>query len=91
MTVLDGFWLPRSVRQVLLTNETPYTSATFQQGRPCTPDTPGSVTVRWPQLDAISWQKLIDILRQNRLSAPRGAEFWERFQIASAGRRPHVC
>jgi hypothetical protein len=82
MNALEGFWLPRNVRDLLLDSKTQYTQAAKLQGRPCSPDEPGSICACWPQFDRPSWKDLLEVLRENRQKAPRGLAFWERLQAA---------
>lgn len=86
---MDGFWLPRNVRERVLTPETEYKTLAFACGRPCRPDDEGAITVRWPVLDPEAWGQLLKLLHANRQQAPQGTAYWDRFQAALAvvGRR----
>ncbi len=90
---LPGFWLPRSVRDQVLSPETEWQSVAFSQGRECgsecPPDEPGRATAQWPLLDAEEWQRLLQALSENRARAPQGPELWNRLERAlrrAAGR-----
>lgn len=80
--VLDGFWLPRSVRDEVLQSGTEYTTLSMCRGRVCAPSDEGAVTVRWPKLRAEQWDRLLAALRQNRGDVPRGTAYWARFHAA---------
>lgn len=83
---LPGFWLPRSVREQLLTPEIAWESVAFSEGRECgkecAADDPDAVAVSWPRLSAAEWGRALDILSRNRARAPRGPELWSRLQSA---------
>ncbi len=79
---LDGFWLPRNIRTSLLSTDTTYDTLSLAGGRPCEPDDPRAVTMRWPRLQQEQWTRLLAAIQENRQKAPRGPEFWERLQIA---------
>ena len=84
MEAIDGFWLPKSVRQQVLSPETEYTTLSFARGRPCRPGDEGAVTARWPVLSVKQWQRLFVALRENRQRAPQREEYWSRFRAALA-------
>jgi hypothetical protein len=86
---IDGFWLPKDVRQQVLTPETEFTTLSFAHGQSCKPDDEDAITTRWPLLQPEQWQRLVLALKANRPRAPQGAAFSERFQAALAlvGRR----
>ena len=88
---MDGFWLPQNVREQVLSPETEYKMLSFARGRPCTPDDEGAITVRWPVLDQGAWAQLLKALHANRQRAPRGTEYWDRFQAALAGVGRHLA
>lgn len=81
---MEGFWLPRDVRQRLIGTDTPIVSATMLHGRPASPQEAGSVTAWWPQLDQDQWQELLATLRTNRQHIPAGPALWRRLQAALA-------
>jgi hypothetical protein len=83
--VVDGFWLPRSLRQKLIGRQTPFASMSFVNGRECAPDIEGAVTAHWPIFDADRWNALLSGLQEQRSHVPRGLEFWERFEKAMGG------
>ncbi len=89
MEPMDGFWLPRSVRQQVLSPQTRYSTLSFARGRPCSPGDEGAVTARWPMLGIEQWQRLLDTLRENRQQVPQREAYWERFcaALARVGRR----
>jgi hypothetical protein len=78
----DGFWLPRRVRQQVLSAQTDYATLSFAKGRPCQPGDGGAVTVRWPQLGRAQWEQLLAGLQAARRQAPSGQAFWDRLQSA---------
>ncbi len=79
---LDGFWLPKQVRQQVLTPSTEFTSLSFAKGRACQASEPGAVTMVWPLLGGEQWRVLLAALAENRAHAPRGSAFWEGLQSA---------
>lgn len=91
MTVppIEGFWLPRQVRDAILTPETEFEERTFANGQPASVQAPGAATARWPRLDSRQWAALLQSLERNRSLPPKGGNFWRRFQAAinHAGRR----
>jgi hypothetical protein len=86
---MDGFWLPKSLGQQVLSPETEYTTLSFAHGRPCRPGDEGAVTARWPILSIGQWQRLLAALQEYRHGVPQGETYWERFRAALArvGRR----
>jgi hypothetical protein len=80
--VVDGFWLPRSVREAVFDAGTVYTTHSFAQGRQVGAGDEGAVTARWPVLDGGAWERLLAALEANRARAPRGEAFWARFEAA---------
>ncbi len=79
---INGFWLPEDIRKQILTPNNPYTRLSFDRGRPCSDDSPGAVSARWPDLEPGQWTQLIERLRVNRPRVPRGKAYWERMQSA---------
>jgi hypothetical protein len=79
---LDGFWIPKGIRDTLITPETDFSYLYFDQGRPCEQDTPGAIAVRWPLLKEKPWGQLLDLLKGNRKRVPHGVAYWERMQAA---------
>jgi hypothetical protein len=86
---LDGFWLPRGLREKLLAPDMEFVTCSFMNGRPCEPEVEGAITARWPRFQEGQWKTLLASLEENRRLAPQGAEFWERLQAAlkETGRR----
>lgn len=82
--MLDGFWLPRSVRQRVLAPDTTYVTSSFARGRPATAGQEGAVTVRWPAPPEEAWPHLLALLEANRRRAPRGEAYWQRLGAAMA-------
>ncbi|MBN1659052.1 MAG: hypothetical protein JXA93_11645 [Anaerolineae bacterium] len=80
--LVDGFWLPRSVRKALLTGRTEYATLSFARGQQASVGEEGAVTARWPILEAGDWERLLAALEANRTRAPRGEAFWTRFEAA---------
>ena len=89
VSAVDGFWLPESLRERVLTANNAYAGRSYADGRPCQPGDPGAVSARWPLLQAEQWQTLLSGLRKNRRLIPRGEAFWGRLQLAlsAIGRR----
>jgi hypothetical protein len=81
-SVIDGFWLPRQVRDQVLSAATQYAALSFARGRPCQPDDSGAVTVHWPVLKQAEWEHVLACLRSGRERAPSGQAFWDRLQAA---------
>jgi len=82
--VIDGFWLPRRVREEVLSPKTEYSTLSFAEGRPCAPGDEGAVTVRWPRLGQGQWSRLLAALQEDRQQVPRGQAFWDRLRAALA-------
>ena len=80
----DGYWLPKGIRDQLITPESEFTGLSFIDGRPCEPGTPAAVSARWPRLEPREWERLLDLLEANREHVPRGEDFWKRLQTALA-------
>lgn len=80
--VLDGFWLPPKIRELVLKPDTKYIYSSFKDGNPSMPEMPGATTSRWPALDRAEWLELINLLLESRNSSPQGQEFWVRMEIA---------
>ena len=68
--ILDGFWLPKKIRQEIITPETPWIIQRYQAGRPVEKDGPGIVAARWPQLSRGEWEQLLSLLNAQRSQAP---------------------
>jgi hypothetical protein len=86
---IDGFWLPRDVRALVVGADTPYDTLTLANGRPAEPGAPRAVTARWPRLQPEQGRALLAALRENRRTAPQGEALWTRLGVAvvAAGRR----
>ena len=80
--MIDGFWLPRSVRDSVLSDKPEYSTLSLADGRPCAPGDEGAVTVRWPRLSQYQWARLLAALESNRSQVPKGRAFWDRLQDA---------
>ncbi len=78
--ILDGFWLPRDIRQKIITSQTSWITEQFQAGRPTNDTTSGSVAARWPRFTNHEWKKLIDLLSKSRI--PATLDYFQRMQIA---------
>ena len=93
MTAVNGFWLPREVRQAILSDDTHYDSASFKKGSPCDPSEPMAITARWPRLSVDQWQRLVGMLKSARRFSPTGLEYWQRLGLAlqTAGKRLTVA
>ena len=81
-SVIEGFWLPRQVRDQVLSAGTRYAALSFARGRPCQPGDAGAVTVCWPVFEPAEWQRVLACLRSARARAPSGQAFWDRLQAA---------
>ena len=79
---MDGYWLPRAVRERLITRDTKWDSLFFADGRECEPHAAGAIGARWPRLSRAQWSQLLTALAAGRRRAPRGREAWARFQAA---------
>jgi hypothetical protein len=82
--MLDGFWLPRSLRAQILGPGTGYDTFSLAWGRPSADAQEGAVTARWPLLREEAWTQLLALLHHNRERAPRGEEYWQRLTRAMA-------
>jgi hypothetical protein len=84
--VIDGFWLPRRIRERVVSAGSSWEELSFANGRECgcecEAQAPGAVTACWPQLDRGDWSVLLEGLAAARRRAPRGPEFWGRLQAA---------
>jgi hypothetical protein len=80
--MLDGFWLPRGVREQILELRSGFVTTSFARGRPVAAGQEGAVTVRWPELRAEAWPQLLTLLGRNREQAPHGEAYWERLSGA---------
>jgi len=76
---IDGFWIPKRLREEVITHDVEYATLSNKNGRPSESREEGAVTVRWPQLRTQHWQRLLNLLQENRHQAPRGIAFWDRF------------
>ena len=91
--VWPGFWLPKALRGRLISADTTWREVRFAGGRETTADEPGGarggVRVRWPVLSEAELTELTAGLKAARERAPRGREYWSRFEAALsvAGRR----
>lgn len=83
---VPGFWLPKVLRDRLLSEGTEWASVSFAGGRECgvecAPDEAGAVTATWPVLTPAQWRTLLQELAEARKLVPRGEEFWARLQAA---------
>jgi hypothetical protein len=82
LKVVDGFWLPQSVREQVIFADTEYVYQSFAQGRSCSPEDEGAVTARWPKLGPQEWRAVLDALVEQRQRVPSGEEYWGRLQSA---------
>lgn len=64
----EGFWFPKSVRDEVLTPETPMELLHFHGGAPVPEAGDGTVTVRWPHLGLDGWRRALEVLRRNQAS-----------------------
>ena len=62
----DGFWLPESVREALLTPERQFEVLHYGQGELVSGPDRDTVTVRYPLLGLDDWRRALDTLRGNR-------------------------
>jgi len=80
--VLDGFWLPKKIRKLVLKPDTKYAYSSFKDGKPSNPEISGAITTRWPELNHDEWLELINLLSESRNLSPQGKEFWVRMEDA---------
>ena len=80
--ILDGFWLPKKIRQVILTPETSWITQRYKAGRPTDEIGPGTVGVRWPILHTNEWELLLGLLDEDRNHPP--PDFLSRLEEAFA-------
>ena len=112
--VWPGFWLPKELRERIISADTPWHEVRFSRGREITADEatartggapgypadgpaggpagdqpgsrpgsqPSGVTARWPVLGETQWAELTAGLEAARERAPRGPEYWARFEAA---------
>ena len=78
----DGFWLPRSIREKVISAEIEYKSSAFLHGQPCKTDHPDAVTARWPILKRDQLTTILALLQGNRNRSPAGKAFWKRLEKA---------
>ena len=69
--ILDGFWLPKDIRQRILTPDIEWITLKYQGGRPSESDGPGTVAARWPKLSLKQWGNLIQALQKARTTPPK--------------------
>ncbi|MEW6368451.1 MAG: acyl-CoA reductase [Acidobacteriota bacterium] len=67
---LDGFWLPRALRDRVLA-EAEWETLWLRDGAIVTSDFPGAVPVRWPRLTDPQWSRLIPELQRARSAGGR--------------------
>ncbi|MFM8322992.1 MAG: acyl-CoA reductase [Chloroflexota bacterium] len=81
MDDFPGYWLPKAIEQALITPQTVFTRRRFAGGRPADGES-GAVSACWPVFSAGEWTRLLDMLQEQRRSAPSGMAYWERFNRA---------
>jgi hypothetical protein len=69
--ILDGFWLPKNIRQQILTPDIDWITLKYTQGHPTESNGPGIVSARWPKLSFAQWENLLKALREARTSPPK--------------------
>jgi len=79
---VEGFWLPKDIRENLSYHNLEFESLSYSSGKPCQPEDEGAVTAFWPRFSQEEWNELLVQLRNNRRRVPIGLEFWDRFRAA---------
>jgi len=64
-TVFDGYWLPRPLRERVLTDAA-WETVWLKGGALTTESVPGAVAVRWPRLTSEQWHTLLNELQRAR-------------------------
>ena len=68
----DGFWLPATVRDKIITPERGFEVLHFKGGEWIPEPDDDTVTVRWPRLELGDWQQVLGLLERNRQNTPTG-------------------
>lgn len=84
---LDGFWLPRALRERVLADAA-WETAWLKAGAPSTADDPDALAVRWPKLSPAQWSALLDGLNQARTVG--GREVLARWQTVLEAARARL-
>jgi len=79
---LDGYWLPKSIREQVLKSNPDIKYLSFAQGQPTEMGMPGVVTACWPVFRSGEWKEIVLALRENSRRVPEGEEYWERLLSA---------
>jgi hypothetical protein len=78
--IFDGFWLPKQIRQQVITPDTPWEIQRHRNGMPVDGDSPDVVAARWPRLSHAQFGQLLKALADNR--SPVGSDFLVRLDQA---------
>lgn len=79
-TLYNGFWLPSTIQDEIITSDTPWATAHYAAGRPSVENAPGTVSARWPVFNDNQWERLFNLLDERRTLPP--VDFLERLQVA---------
>lgn len=80
MDVFDGFWLPKELRQKLITPDTAWKVQYQKDGQPANAGDPGAVGARWPVFSRSDWELLFRSLEERRRTI--SPDFMHRMQNA---------
>ena len=78
--IFDGFWLPKILRDEIITDKTPWVVQFMAAGRPASELDPLAIGARWPILTPKQWEIVYQYLDENRL--PLQPNFVSRLQSA---------
>jgi hypothetical protein len=82
MMEMKAFWLPKDIAEEVLKEKTLYEEFCFRDGRACSPNSEDAVIARSPKLNNDQWQKLIELLIDNRERVPQSENYWLRLESA---------
>ncbi len=80
--IFDGFWLPKNLRDEIITDNTPWTVQFRAAGQPASEQDPLAVGARWPRLTPEQWEVVFQYLNENRSAI--NPNFINRLQSALA-------
>ena len=78
--IFDGFWLPKNLRDEIITDKIPWAVQFMSAGRPASEQDPLAIGARWPILTPKQWEFLYHYLDENRSALQ--PNFVSRFQSA---------
>ena len=61
--IFDGFWLPKNLRDEIITDNTPWTVQFRAAGQPASEQDPLAVGARWPRLTPEQWEVVFQYLK----------------------------